>query len=35
MSPSFRSTLRRVLLMQAVTLALLWYLQARYTLPTP
>jgi hypothetical protein len=35
MSPSFRSTLWRVLLVQAVTLALLGYLQSRYTLITP
>ena len=33
MPTQFRTTLWRVLLIQAVTLALLWLLQARYTLP--
>ncbi len=32
MSTPFRTTLWRVLLIQAVTLALLWLLQSRYTL---
>jgi hypothetical protein len=30
-SPTFRSTLLRVLTIQAVTLALLWLLHTRYT----
>ena len=34
MAPPFRTTLWRVLLIQAVTLALLWYLQQRFTLLT-
>ncbi len=29
-TPSFRATLTRVLLIQAVTLALLWLLQSHY-----
>lgn len=31
MSPPFRTTLWRVLVIQAVALALLWFLQSRYT----
>jgi hypothetical protein len=33
MPTPFRSTLWRVLLMQLVALALLWWLQARYSMP--
>lgn len=33
MTPPFRTTLWRVLLMQAVALAALWLLQSRYHLP--
>jgi hypothetical protein len=29
-SPAFRTTLVRVLIIQAITLAALWYLQTRY-----
>jgi hypothetical protein len=29
-SPTFRQTLTRVLIIQAVTLAVLWFLQHRY-----
>jgi hypothetical protein len=35
MAIPFRTTLWRVLLIQAATLALLWLLQSRYTLRLP